>query len=77
MKYQFKVSFQKIVEVEAKTIEEAREKVIEEMLEDMGTQNETIENELEVEVVCKDCGINLKTSEEELEQGQCVQCKNN
>lgn len=72
-KYQVKASFGKIVVVEAENNDDAIEKANIKMFKDMATQNETLENELEWEVVCADCGISLMLDEEK-EVGKCAQC---
>jgi rRNA maturation endonuclease Nob1 len=73
-KYQVKVSFERLIAVEAENKDEAIEKANIEIFENLERQNETLENELKWKIVCANCGVSLNLPEEDR---VCIQCENN
>lgn len=73
-KFQVAIRFTKIVALDAESAEIAKENAIAKMIDDMALANESIENELETELICADCGLSLK-HDEEVEDGRCANCE--
>ena len=74
--YRVHISFNKFIEIKAQDSEQAQEIAAENMFNNFGEENTVLQNELEVRTVCLKCGVSL-ILDEELEDGQCIQCANN